>query len=80
LVVELERQASGVTNWRASLMVCLELFATSDLHLTFNITLAPFHLHTSGPIRHLTSHIHNTHTMIGQATGMLGEGEIASEE
>ena len=79
-MVELKRQASGVTNWRASLMVCLELLATSDSHLTFNITHALFHLHTSGPIRHLTPHIYNTHMMIGQATGMLGEGEIASEE
>ena len=68
---------------RASLMVCLELFATSDSHLTFNITHALFHLHTSRPIGRLiprNHNIHNTHMMIGQATGMLGEGEIASEE
>jgi hypothetical protein len=63
-------------------MVCLELFATSDLHLTFNTTHALLHLHTSGLLGHLTprTHTSNTHTMIGQATGMLGEGEIASEE
>jgi hypothetical protein len=69
-------------------MVCLELFATSDLHLTFNTTHALLHLHTSRPLEHLTPRIHHSHThthththmMIGQATGMLGEGEIASEE
>jgi len=62
-------------------MVCLELlFATSDLHLTFNTTRALLQLHTSELFRHLTLHIHNTHMMIGQATGMLGEGEIAPED
>lgn len=65
---------------RASLMVCLEL---SQHPTCISLSTSPRRLlirTISSFSRQTTPHIHNTFTMIGQATGMLGEGRIAPEE
>lgn len=60
--------------------------AVRNIRLTC-ISLPTLHTRSSicklpGPsdISYRAATTHNTYTMIGQATGMLGEGEIASEE